>query len=538
MSVALVQGGSSLYIVNLATGVATALSLPSGVTLSTTRKPKFATLNQWTVVVNSPTENISIDPEGTVRPLVPRPPTHGPTVVVGSSTGLTGAYLYKDSFIILNSDGELLTESPLSPPSVAVTGANQDLSLSDIATSLDTITARRIYRTLSGGSAYYHLTDLDGNTNQTFLDAVPDATLSLLPAEPSILTMPPGSLPGIRFKNIVEWKSRLWAVADDPSLVDTIYISETNKVYAWPNQVTAFPTGQDSQGVVAFAPRRNQLGLLKRNGLWQVGGTSSSTGISVTNVSVSQIAFQKAGCVAPDSVIVVNDRAYWLGNDGIYEWSDDGVHDISSDTVQPWFQTDTYFNRNRFPNCFAKYNAVASQLEFHLAAAGSSSEDRWITYNLKNKRWLGPHKTDLFTPTHGAHLTDANGLPMTLLGGSNGILYTGNSTTLRDGAGTAIDFDCYSPFYSADAPDIVHVWLEMSVFSKVESSGTLTITPYLGGLDATAGPAILHSLTTGRQRLRRIGTGRLMRLRFRQNDVNQACSILGVEIPFFEAGRR
>lgn len=537
-AVALVQGGASLYTVDLSTGVATALTLPTGVVLSTTRKPKAATLNQWTVVVNSPNENIVVDPEGVVRTLIPRAPLHGPSVAAGAGAGLTGAYLYRVSFIILNSDGELLFESALSPPSVSVTLANNNASLTDIPTSLDTISARRIYRTVSGGTAYFQLMDLEGNTNTALIENVTDATLSLLPAQPSILTMAPGSLPGIRFKNIVEWKSRFWAIADDPSQVDTVYFSETNKVYAWPNTVIAHPTGTDKDGVVAFAPRRNALGILKRNGLWQIAGTSSSTGIAAANVTIGQVTVNKAGCVAPDSVIVINDKAYWLANDGVYEWSDETVQNISNDTVAPWFKSDTYFNRSRFPNAFAKYNAVSNVYELHLATLGSSTEDKWVQFNLNNRKWYGPNKTDLFTPSHAANMTDANGLPAVLVGATSGIIYMGNSSSYRDGAATAIDYDVFTPFYSVDAPDVEHAWLELSTLSKIESAGTLTVTPYVGRLNASAGAAISVDLTKGRQRLRRLGVGPMVRLRLQQATANQAVTAYGVELPFFEVGRR
>lgn len=537
MPVCLAQGGSTLYTVNLSSGALTTLTLPTNVSLITSRKPRFATLNQWTAMVNSPDQNLAIDPEGTVRPLTLRAPLHGPTVAA-SGTGLTGDYLFRVSFVVLNNEGELLSESPLGPPSAVFTAANQGLSLTDIPTSLDTISARRIYRTLAGGSAYFHVADLNGNVTTALLNSTADTTVTLLPASPTSLTMAPGGLPAIRLKAIVEWKSRLWAVADEPSLVDTVYISETNKVYAWPNTIVAFPTGQDEEGIVAFAPRRNQLGLLKRNGVWQVSGTSSSTGISVSNLSVSQIAVNKAGCVAPDSVVVINDRAYWLGKDGVYEWSDDGIQNITNDAVAPWFKSGTYFNRTRFPNAFAKYNEVRQTYDLHLANTGDSVENRWVSFYLKTRRWYGPHLTGLFTPSHAAYLSDADGLPMGLVGGTNGVLYTINSANYRDGAATAIDFDVYTSFYSADAPDIMHSWLELSMLSRIETAGTLTVTPFVGGLDAAAGTAISHSLTTGRERLRRLGDGRLLQLRFRENTNNQRASVFGFEIPFFERGRR
>ena len=537
MAILVVQSGGSLYRMDLSAGTTTTLTLPTDVTLSTTRKPRFAVLNQWTVVVNSPTRNLAIDPEGTIRVLVPKAPTHPPLAVVGSSTGLTGDYIFKASFIITNSDGELLMESPLSSPSITLAATNDDISLSDIALSLDTISARRIYRTLAGGSAFFHLADVEGNTNATLLDATTDAKLALLPAIPS-LSSPPGTLPGIRFKNIVEWKSRLWAVADDTALIDTVYISDTNKVYAWNNTVTAYPTGMDASGIIAFAKRKNQLGLLKRDGLWQISGSSSSTGISVTNISVSQIAFGKAGCIAPDSVVTINDKAYWLGKDGVYEWSDNGVRNVTIDTVGPWFTSDTYFNRSRFVNAFAKYNELRDTYDLHLANAGDSTENRWVSLNLKTGGWYGPHVTAAFTPTHAASCVDTNNLPMVLVGGSDGVVYTGNSANFRDGAATAIDFDVYGPWHGLDAPDIEHFWGELSMLSRVEAAGTLTITPTVGRLNSSAGAAISHDLTLGRERLRRLGAGALCRLRLRHNTVNQGVSVFGYEFSVHELGRR
>lgn len=538
MAFLLAQGGTTLYKVDLSAGTLTTLTLPTGVTLDATRKPKFAILNQWVVMTNSPSKNLAIDPEGTVRVMVPAPPTAPPTLVAGSGTGLTGTYQGRYSNIVTNSDGELLMESPLGPISQAVVVANKDLSWSDIEVSSDTISARRAYRNLTAGSVFYQLLDHDGNTSTAFLNNTPDASLSLLPALSATLISPPGTVPGIRFKNIIEWKSRLWAMPDSPDLLDTVFASETNKIYAWPNKLIAHPTGQDSLGLVGFAPRRNQLGLLKRNGLWSIAGQASSTGIAIDNVSISQITSNKAGCVSADSIIVVNDKVYWLGVDGVYEWSDTGVNNLTDDTVAPWFKTDTYFNRSRFGNAFAKYNELRNQIDFHVAALGSSVEDRWVSFNLTNRKWYGPHKTAKFTPSHAAHVRDANVLPLTLVGGTDGVIYAANSTSYHDGTVTPIDFDCYGPFHSGDEPDIEHCWGQLSVLSRIEAAGTLTITPTVGRLNSSPQAAITHDLTTGRQLLRRLGDGALCRLRIQQADVDQGASPYGYEFPFFENGRR
>lgn len=541
MAFCLAQGSSTLYKVDLSSGTATALTLPTGVTLSTTRKPKFALLNQWVAMVNSPTKNLLIDPEGTVTVLTPQAPTHGPTMAAGSGTGLTGAYMYRVSFIVKNSDGELLAESSLSPPSTAVTLADDDASLTDIAVSPDGhVNGRRLYRTLTGGAStiMFHLLDIDDNTTTALLENIADARVTLLPAMSSSLASPPGTLPGIRLKNIIEWKSRLWALADSPALADNIYVCDTNKVYAWPNTLVAFPTGQDEKGCIAFARRRNQLGFLKRSGLWMVSASSDSTGIAISRVSISQVSWEKGGCIGEDTVVTIGDSVYWLGRDGVYEWSDKGVQSITDNLVKPWFTTDTYFVRSRFPNAFARYNEITNSYELHLAAVGGVIEDRWVSFNLTTRRWFGPHKTGAFTPSHAWHLIDTNGLPVTLVGGTDGVIYTGNSSNKRDGAATAIDMDCTGPWHVGDSPDRMHTWLQLSVMSKVEAAGTMDVTPTVGGLDASAGTAMTHTLTTGRELLSRPGTGRLCRLRFRKNTVNQSATIYGYELPWITTGRR
>jgi hypothetical protein len=373
---------------------------------------------------------------------------------------------------------------------------------------------------------------LDGNTTTAFQSNLSDAALALLPAQPTVLTPPPGTLPGTRLKNIVSWKNRLWGVSDDIDQVDRVVYTDDGKVYAWPNSITAYPTGQDSQGIVAFAARRDQLGILKRNGLWQISGNSTAT------FQVQQIVFGRGGCEAPDSVVVANDRAYWLSNDGVYEWGPDGIKNISEGAVDPWFTSDTYFNRSRFANAFAKYNDEIGSYELHLAANGSSTEDRWVSYNIQSRAWFGPHLTSAFTPSHSANARDNNNLPMVLVGGTDGKVYEANSSTFTDGTNTAIAMDVIGPFHHGEAPDIQHLWLELSMLSKKESGGTLSILPYVGRLDASVGTTISHSLATGRERLRRLGPGAMCRLRFQESTNAQGATIYGYEIPFIELGRR
>lgn len=539
MAFLLAQAGTTLNKVDVASGAVTALTLPSGVTLSSARKPHFAILDQWVVMVNSPSRNLAIDPEGTVRVLIPEPPTHGPDAdAAGAGSTHTGTFKYWVSFFVKDADGNILMESPLSGASVEVSVTTDDIDVGNLPLSSDAISGRRLYRSLTGGKTQYRLFDVDDNLTRSVRDDVADTTLELLPTASAVLVSPPGTVPGFRFKNVIEWKSRLWAVSNDPSQVDTIYATDTNTVYAWPNSLIAHPRGADVEGVVGFGARRNQLGFLKRVGVWAVSASAGGTGINFSNLVVSQIAPRQAGCLGEDTILTIHDKVYWLGRDGVYEWDDSGVHSISDETVAPWFKTDTYFERTRFKNAFARYNAVTNSYELHVATQSGSTEDLWVSFNLSNRKWFGPHKTGAFTPTHAGDVTDANGLPVTIVGGSDGVLYTGNSSNQRDGAATAIDMDCTGPWHSGDDPDLEHYWGQVSLLTQVEASGTATLTPTVGRLDASAGAAITATLTLGREKLRRLGRGALARLRFRKNTVNTSAAVYGYEIPWHDIGRR
>ncbi len=70
------------------------------------------------------------------------------------------------------------------------------------------------------------------------------------------------------------------------------------------------------------------------------------------------------------------------------------------------------------------------------------------------------------------------------------------------------------------------------------SSGTLSILPYVGTLGASAGTTISADMTLDRQKLRRLGRGRLCKLVFQHSTAGQDVELYGYELPFFELGRR
>ncbi len=533
----LVQAGSALQIIKSDGTIASTLTLPSGVTVDSTRRAKSAVLGSNVVIVNSPTINLWLDPlTFTLRPMSLLPPLGPPDVAAGSATGLTGEYHWKCSFAIKDDSGLVINESALTLQSLAVTLADQKGALTNIPVSTDTnVNCRRIYRTAAGGTIFFRVFDIDDNFNTSIEDSVSDESTDRLPEEPT-LGAPAGAMAGVRMRTIVTWKNYLWGVADRFDLIDRLLYCEDNQFYAWgpDNFFRIYPEGEDAFGIVGFLPRRDALGVLKRQLLTKVFGSSPD------DFEVKTVV-DKLGGIAGESCMVIRDVGYWLAEDGVYQWSDDGVECISREKVDAWFTTDTYFNRSKFPDAIGCFNNVENTYELQLAAAGSSNLDRWISFSIDKKEWLGPHKTAAFTPTARAMLrSDANVL-RPVIAGSDGYLYLQNQTVPSDVAGSAsaIDAILEPKWHHGKAPNVEHLFGNLSVLSRIETAGQqLTITPYVGGLDAAAGTAYTADLTLGRQRLGIIGPGRLARLQFRQNTVAQRFLLYGYEFPLHELGVR
>ena len=535
MSILIAQAGSSLYKIDPTTGDSELITLPAGVTLRTDARPRFAIMNRWVVMTNTPSKNIAISGAGDTFLLTPTDPAAAPTLAV-SGTGLYGHYRYRVSFVIKSDNGEVGPETALGPVA-EIDVDNQGVDLTAIPTSADTVPtgyhmARRVYRTTSNGSLYYLLTEIDDNTTSTFSDTTDDAGLSILPFKTVVLNQPPGSEgDDVHMKIIVAWKKRLWGVSDKPADVNQIVFTDDSSISPWGNSLTQLHPGDDSEGITALVPRRDQMLVLTRTGVQLIAGSSTA------DFALIDVEPNKGGCIATDSVVSVGDDTYWLGPDGIYRYGSDGIENITNGDVAPWFQKDTYFNREVFADVFAKYNELRNQVEFHVPSLGQETFDRWVAYNRTNKRWYGPHKTTAFTPTSACRAVNAAGQPVIVTGGDDGFVYLQNDTTFADD-GEAIEFDVIGPFHHADSPDVSHHWGQMSIVTKPETDGTLRVTPTIGERATVPGEYMLHDLTLERELLGILGDGRLARLRFYNNEVSQGVSIYGYEIPEFENGRR
>ncbi len=519
-------------------GTLSGITLPAGVTISDERPARMAILANKIVVVNAPSVNIFIDPfTARARVLSIAGPTVAPSVAAGAAGQFDGPYRVYFTYAILDPDGDVLTESPASPIAGPVTLSNRQLSISNISTSSTAdVNARIVYMTVAEGSDFFEVDRIANNTATTDVINSSDYDLGLLSA-----ANPKGNPPGVdatdRFRLIAAWKDRLFASPfNEP---DFVYVSGNRAVSNWAasQRFTVKVQGEDKFGVTAFMARRDEFVIAKRRKLVKIIGNDPSDyeQISILGDSGS------VGAVSQEAALVIRDECYFLAEDGFYKYGNDGLISLSRDDVHPWFTTDTYFNRAMFESAFAYHNQKFDTIHLHLAAAGTSTLNRWVRLDLKQMKWFGPDKT-WFNPTAGGAMDDENSFNNPVLGASDGIIYQLNSTSASDD-GEAIEFDVIGKFHSADSPDIEKYWGQPAIIIKGAAAGTLDIIPKLVQQDQKIEDAVAQSTISidyskGRARPRRLGTGRLCQLRFVNAEVDQEIQIYGYEIPVHELGRR
>lgn len=529
-----VKTASKVYVVTTG-GTATELTLPTGVAVIAGNIMRTAVLDRAVIGVNGVTRALWLDPDGATPvarvmaiPVPPRPCT----VAVGAAGTLIGTFNMKVAFCVKNADGDMIAQGPYGPASADVTVASQRIAVSNIPCSTHAaVNCRRLARTTDGpGEVYYEWIDIDDNTTTAIEDDLSDEALSTLPID-SELGMPPADL-----ELIVEWKRRLWGKSH--AFPDSVFYSADGAFYAWSaeNEIPIPPLGNDLTGINGFIRRRDELGIGRLDRWWKIIGDDPDNFARV-------VLIEGTGIEAADSTVTIKDIGYWLAKDGVYRWGPEGVKSISQDKTHSWFTTDDYFNRALFYKAVGWWDPRFDSYNLLLCAAGSTSLDRWVEYQIDKQRWFGPHKTDALTPTFGSLLSDANVNHMPTIGGSNGFLYKMNQSTASDD-GTAIPLDIRLR-HNCKTPDIDKVFLELSMLTRQESGGTLLITPALGSLSATSQTAISHGLILERRRLRRISsktqsqeTGRILTLTFTNSEVAQPVHIYGFELPYHEAGRR
>ena len=534
MAYTVIQAGTALQLVDT-DGVLTTLTLANDLTLSTSLAPRWAVSGNYVVLVNSASFPVTIDGNGTVRPLTPRAPRTGPVLSAGAAGTLSGTYGgVRYTNVIKDAVGNTIAESDFSPASNTVTITSSQLKVTGVEVSPDVVSARRIYRPTSNGAVLFPWVEIDGNTITQVSDDLSDAGLSIIPAP--ILGNPP------HLTHVAEFRGRLFGASDIN--IDVVRYTEAGVRYSWPedNILAIPPAGADEFGVTALIPRREALGVGRRNTLIQVTGSGVEDSGGLPDFDVV-ILSKELGVESQESVKVYRDAAYFLWKDGVYRWSSEGIECISDGdaqgfgAVRSWFTTNSYFNRDFFTHAFAHIHPDRPFYRLFLASAGSNIVDRWVEYDINARRWWGPHKTDLFSPISAFNRISASNRDIPVVGGATAV-YNGQDTR-TDGTATAISFDVIGKRHDGGDPDQDKYFGEISLFGKVQSSGSLSVISRAGNLNQTQAITQYYNMTKNRQRLGRLGTGKHAQVELTNAEVGKDVEIYGYEIdPVNLLGRR
>lgn len=544
MAFTLVQADANLYTLNAQGGVSAALSLPGGTSLNANLVPRFAKFNRYVVVVNSPSRPITVDANGSVHELTPDAPVAALTLA--ATTGaLTGTYLAKYAYIMRDSQGNLIAHSDYSPVMAsAFTVTNQGLLITGLLPYPNLYTEfgpigtgsvlksaeLRIYRTVTNGAVYFKWLDIstpafsvDGSAVVAISDAS-DASLSIFEAPLA------GAAPDLTL--VKEWQGRLWGV--DRVFVDDLRYTESGLMSAW-SALNTIPirAGQDAAGIMAIIPRRNALGVARREVIVQITGTSNSNFSSVTIPGG-----EGRGCVCQESVIVDQDVAYFLGLDGVYMWDSSGISCISRDgNVSSWFDTDNFFNRSLFHR--VKAQLVERKYRLFLPAVGSLANDRWVEFDIDTKTWWGIHRSDALTPSCTIDVAGADNQVYPMVGCQEGFVVQ-EQEAANDLQMVGIPIRIETKKHGT--PERESYFGELSVWGEAQATGSMTITPTVGelsGSGAIVTDPMTFDLTESRQRVGRIGSGKHASLVFEHDTVNEPVVLYGYTIdPVNPTGRR
>ena len=536
MAFNLVQAGSSLYAVNTEGGFSSALTLPTGITLADTRKPRFARFGQYVIVANTPSRPISVSDDGTVRPLVPLAPTSIPVLTTEAGGTLIGRFLAKQTFVILDAAGNVIAESAFGPiPTLSVAVSSAYLRIENLSLSTDTssISGTRLYRTTNGpGGVYFQWATIAGNTQTVYRDDLSDAALQTLSA-PSLASGLQGA-PDLTL--VASWSGRVWGVPRHPTNIDKLRYTEAGTMHAWNalNTLNIPPVGEDRVGITALIPLRDMLGVGRQNRLLKV--------IGATRADIRPLSIvENVGILSQESTAVYNNTVFFLWFDGVYQWDADGVVTCVSDRagVRSWFTTTDYFNQRGFPYAHAILDPINLVYRLFLMSAGSSVPDRWVEYHLRTQKFYGPHKTSAFVPTCSMLLRGANNRLVPMIGSREGYL-SYDSETRADWDLMSIPMRITMGGWADENPDVTSHFGQVSVQTAPETGGTLVLTPRVGepGREL-AGTPMLHDLREARGRLDRIGDGRSASLVLANDELNRTCTIYGLDIdPVWPIGRR
>jgi len=237
----------------------------------------------------------------------------GTPLVSPSGAGtFNGAYQYKVTFI-----SKYGAESNAGPASSSITTDDHgQIDLTNIPTSTDPqVTARRLYRTVAGGSIFLFLDEIENNRSTTYTDTTPDGSLGNT-TPPAAGDFSDDNSPPPKGGIVYRWKRTLF-MAGDPLNPETLYFSEDDDPESFP----LINTFVFDDKITAIFETYSALIVETETSKWQVLGDNP-------DYSVDKVV-DNIGCVGRRAAGVTRLVGYAVDRDGLRLFDGNEVEKIS-----------------------------------------------------------------------------------------------------------------------------------------------------------------------------------------------------------------
>jgi len=409
-------------------------------------------------------------------------PTVAPTVAAGASTGLTGDYNARYTYIRKVGAVTVSESNPSPAGAAAVTLTNQSFSITWTASGDSQVTHVRVYRTLTGGASYFIDQDIAIGTltvDTTTTDANLSTALATNHDRPPLGSYVAGPVyDGTCF--IIKDNLLYYCLAKQPEYWPSTNFIEVSPIQ-FPGQLLVFHNGQPY--------------YLTKNKIYYIQGTGSSTFFPLPMES-------KTGAQGIFGAISVDGEGiYHTGNDGIYLFSGGSDRKITDAAFEPIFRGNATNGVAGVSDMTTAWlHQFENKLYFGYTSTGNTHPTNVLVFDLTTKRVSYYVYNDGSDVQIRCITTDATNNKL-IIGDNTGYVRRIEDQTTTTDSGTGIPWEAETKEFTLSTRANFPRWIKYDI--DASGSTTATGTVLLDGATQQT-----HTLSKDRSTKRRlIATG-------------------------------
>jgi hypothetical protein len=300
----------------------------------------------------------------------------GPTAV-NFTAGSAGAnYSYVITY--LDSQGN---ESPPSPESSVRTNTTNTISIAALTPPSQAAFWRVYRRNVSAGQALFYLVSDDiALATTTFADS-PSSVVSV-----SIVAPPFGTIAPYDANYIAYGKGRMYfgdVEIDSTRHPTRVYYSVINQLEQMNSGDWFYVGDEDSEFITGLVFFRGNLVIFKESSTYIALGDPGEPGFQIVDVD------KGIGCVAHQTIKIVDGWLIWLSDEGMYRWNGGGTPELVSENIEPFFED---MPDARKPYASAGVHEELGLYLLSISLTSTTENDTILCYNYRDSFIDGVHR--------------------------------------------------------------------------------------------------------------------------------------------------